>query len=200
MSQIKELIIYESVFNEVYYQLFISQNMRCFILYNQQTEFVISFQTVSSELHQLYLCTVVLTAVYSVHLCICTSHCTWSSIFLCSWTILFSMPVLSFFRCSADRASIFSCLSCRLACMRLYAHWMMMAAARARLNFLLCSQPRTHFWMIMALWCSRNCREREFTVSLPHRTQEAFRVRLITFHLKLETLCLQFTRQVNNTK
>lgn len=82
---------------------------------------------------------------------------TWSSIFLCSWTILFSMPVLSFFRCCAERASIFSCFSRRLACARLNAHWMTMAAARARRNFFLCSQPRTLFWMIMALWCSRNC-------------------------------------------
>lgn len=91
---------------------------------------------------------------------------TCSSIFRCIWTILFSMPVLSFLKCSAERASIFSCFSWRLASTRLYAHWMVMAAARARLNFLLCSQPRTYFWMTMALWCWRNCREEETCTSV----------------------------------
>lgn len=132
----------------------------------------------------LVLVVLVVCSVYMM--CVCT----WSSIFLCSWTILFSIPVLSFFKCSAERASIFSCFTCRLARMHLYAHWMMMAALRARLNFFLCSQLRTHFWMIMALWCRRNCRE-ESEVYQTHCEKRHSE----TFHLKLETLCLQFTRE-----
>ncbi|PWA18858.1 hypothetical protein CCH79_00004840 [Gambusia affinis] len=40
---------------------------------------------------------------------------TCSSIFLCSCMILFSMPLLSFLKCSTERASIFSFFSSRLA-------------------------------------------------------------------------------------
>lgn len=40
---------------------------------------------------------------------------TCSSIFLCSCMILFSMPLLSFLKCSTERASIFSFFNSRLA-------------------------------------------------------------------------------------
>lgn len=78
---------------------------------------------------------------------------TWSSIFRCSWTTLFSMPTLRRFRCSAERASILRAFSSRLALSLRKPHWMTMAAPRSRWKHLRASQLRTCFWMMVAL-CS----------------------------------------------
>lgn len=78
---------------------------------------------------------------------------TWSSILRCSWTTLFSMPTLRRFRCSAERASIFRAFSSCLALSLRKPHWMTMAAPRSRWKCLRAIQPRTCFWMMVAL-CS----------------------------------------------